>query len=148
MVAKTQMETWRAELVEEKAALEDELTAARANLKVAQSAHDAAMEEWRDLSELLSKTVGPHDNGMPGVLRDRLDLTRHEAYRAGERGPAVARVKSLESRIAGRDLAIRQIDRALSGQKVAQFRPVVESSYRKPQPVDFDTIQLPTGVAP
>lgn len=51
-------------------------------------------------------------------------------------------IRAIDARVAGRELAIRQIDRALTD-KVTTLRPTVVER-KKPALVDFETITTPT----
>lgn len=145
MAAREQLETWRAELVEEQAALLEELATAKGKLTTAQREYQGAAADWAEIRDLTNHGIHPFDGGMASGLHARLEERRREALRgpSGARAIAMGRVKSIQGAIAGRALAICQIDRALSAEKVTPLRPV--DSYRKPVPLDYENITMSPG---
>ena len=135
-----QLQSIRAELLEELQTLAAELVVAREGVAPAQAAYGAALANADELTALAAR--GPaNSEGMAAALYVRLALARRDALKdlASARGRALAHVKVLNERIAGRELAVRQIDRALAS-NAEQLPRTVDSSHRKPKVVQFETI--------
>lgn len=143
MTPREQLEAWRAELVEEKAALETELATARTELADAEQAYQSVAAEWADVTALANRGVGEFDFGMAAGLYTRLEMERLEALKgpSSARGLAAGRVKSLDESVAGRALALRQIDRALA--EPVPLRPLPAAPKRVAASVEFDDIVMP-----
>jgi len=141
VTAAEQLSAWRAELIDELQTLRDELEAARTEAETAEAAHAAALAANAELRAMAARGVG-FIEGMAGSLAGRLDAHRREVLRpaASRRGTALARVRGLQEMIAGRQLGIDQIDRAIAAEVVTELRPATESSRRAHKPVDYDTI--------
>jgi hypothetical protein len=142
MNAAQQFEAWRAEVVTERDETKGTLTAAHSALSHAQASHAQARAEWHDLNNFAAGALHGASDGMAAPLRSRV-LNMREALDLAERtrGAALATVESLEQRVADLQLAVDQIDRAISNSKVTPFPRVTEpSSRRKHAVVEFDNI--------
>jgi hypothetical protein len=143
-----QFEAWRAELVTELESVQEALPAARSAVQAAQAAHAAAQTAWLDLNRFAAAAV-PNHGSMSGPLYSRVMKSRDaldEAERA--RGAPLAAVEALTNRVADLQLAIAQVDCALTAAKVVQLpRPAVETSRRKPQVIDYDNIEMSRDAA-
>lgn len=144
------LSTWRAEIAAELDQLEGEMTSARDEFEAADRAYRAEAARWSAISATAARGLGRIDGAVEGMacpLYDRVECGRDEALRplSLARGRANARAKGIESSIAGRRLALRQIDDALSADRVTPLRPEV-AKRPKARPIDFDTIITPREV--
>jgi hypothetical protein len=137
-----QFEAWRAELTAELHGTSAELATARGGLDAAEASHAQAHTEWRDLNDFAGGALRSASDGMAAPLRSRV-LNLREALDVAERarGAARAAVQSLEQRMADLQLAVDQIDRAITSSKVTLFPRTPEPpSRRKPSVIEYDNI--------
>jgi hypothetical protein len=141
------LQEWRAELLQEQTEFEQELAQARKECHEVEAKVTAIRGQLVDLLRLSERGLSSFEP-MSAPLYRRVQEARFDALRAisNARGGLMIRIKSLQERIAGRRLAINQIDRALDSAKVKQLRPAPDSLYRKPKPVEFDNITMPQEV--
>lgn len=136
---------WRAELVVEAEQLEAELATVREAKAEAEAAYNQAADEWRTLLAAACRPFTAFEE-MAAELHGRLAEARHDLLRpaSSRRGSAMGRLKALEGTLAGRRLAIRQIDRALSGES-GKVSPLIREKVPKREParIDYETIRMP-----
>jgi hypothetical protein len=138
------MTAWRAEILAEAEELEKEIAATRREFDEADRAYRVETARWDEIritaARGLNRVWETITEGMSGVLYDRVEFGRDESLLplSRARGAANARLRSLESQIAGRRLAIRQIDAALAPRARATAETVPKP---KRAAVEFDTIR-------
>ena len=148
MTPAEQFVVWRAELVEERTSVLEQLEAARAQLQAAEERHEREKAAVAALNKFVSGCRGARDGAvisLAGPLYARLTGAREPLKAAqSERAAVGAAMHALEVRAAELQDAVDQVDRALTAEKVTELRPPAgETSRRRHQPtiVDYDTIR-------
>lgn len=143
MTSSATLTAWRAEFAAELEGFERELAAARPEQVEAQAEYQRASNAWAGLRDTLLRSFGSTEE-IASELYARLLDERRDMLRAASRrrGAATARIKMLEGSIAGRRLALHQIDRALDGTKPTNVREIAPRP-KKPAAVEFDTVVMP-----
>lgn len=143
------LQAWRQEILAEVTALEEELAQASADLAAAQGEYADAQESWQQLNNLAASGLLALEN-TPEPLFGRLEVAHRELLDplSRARGRAMAAVKTLEGRIGGRRLAVSQIERALTADKVVSMNPRPGPPRRKAQVIEFDNITHNIAPAP
>lgn len=151
MTPQERLKSFCPEIAAELAQLEAELEPAREAAAAADAAYRVALDHWTDVRRLLARSmpVNPEPGyGISGPLLDRVEGTRDEALRGlrNARGRAFSHVKSIESSIENRRLALRQIEAATAPSKSSIVREFVPRQ-KETDPVLFDNITMPVKEA-
>jgi hypothetical protein len=128
--------TWRDEIALEVEQLSTEREALRSEVADVERRVRALKEAHAERERTFARAAG--SEGLAGAIWGRLEDARLEMQQqvSGLRGGLPARLEAIETRLADRHLALRQLDRALEGEKprhepevVPRPRPVPVSPY-------------------
>jgi len=148
--AEDQLAHWRREIAAELEQFEAELFTARGEVITAERQVEQAKGAYEALALTCTRGLTRFSDGLAGPVWARLQEARRamldEISRI--RGGLPARVRALEELIAGRRLALAQLDRALSAStdNATPVRLAPVPRRQRPPPVEFDVI-TPGGAA-
>ncbi|HJS88699.1 MAG TPA: hypothetical protein VJ738_01900 [Steroidobacteraceae bacterium] len=148
MTPTDQLKKFREEISGELEQLDGELTSARCDLENAERLHRAEIDRWQAVRDLTARALPANPratDGIAGPLYDRIEGGREDAIKPLSRALSLARsrVKSIESSIENRRLALRQIDAATAPTEKAANVTELTRRRKAAAPVDFDTISMP-----